>query len=259
MGALAQVPTAAAKKPASIWDKENRQRTFLALAQAFGAGPNFSDGLSAAAGALGGRMDDLKNGKKQEVPDLVGPNSSFERRIDKDTGAITYVPVVAMQDYLRDSKEKPKDVADMTGRAMYNLQQLPEAQRPAAYADMVANPQDYGLDSDWLRRSTYDPNYVAMRAGMGSNVSQSRTRDTADTTAATRAAQADRGLDIREGRANNLNEATNVRVGLAVSKANKAPSAPPSARKGSGKAAGGMGGRKLGGPTGVMVRVRKKR
>lgn len=235
--APAVVP-ALAKKPASVWDKENRQRTFLAMAQAFGSNKNFFGGLGDAAGNIGSLMDQLANKKKKfETPDLVGPSSSFERRIDPDTGAITYEPVKVMQDFIKDSREKPKDTADLSGRAMYALQTAPEGERAARYAHMVQNPEVYGMEKGWLPEA-YDPAYVATRASMGSNVSQNRTRETAERSADIRADQSERRLGIYGQRAADLTRQGDARIGQGQQRLNKAP---PSTRKGGGggKSSGG--------------------
>lgn len=240
MAPMAKPMASAPKKEASVWDKDNRRRTFLAMAQAFGSNKNFFGGLGDAAGNVGSLMDGLKAKQKKAQPEIGGPDNSFEIHTDPETGIRTYTPIAAFQDYKRDSREKPKDVADLSGRAMYAIADMPEDKRKAAYDHMVQNPAVYGMEADWLP-PVYDPQYVATRASMGSNVAQSRTRETAEESAASRERIALERLGIYRDRSGALTRQGDARIGLSAAKAN-APKAPPSRRSGGSKSSAGGGG-----------------
>ncbi|WP_375292309.1 hypothetical protein [Sphingomonas melonis] len=186
---------AAPPRSASPFDKEHRRETFLGLAQAFGSGFNFGDGLANAAGVLGQRYGDIRKETRQQH-EFGGPDDTFDIQTDPRTGERTVTAIPQFQQYLAEKRVKPADRADMNGRAMFALQQLPPEQRAAAYASMRQNPGQYGIDPASMP-AEYDPNYAAMAAGMGMTVSQAMTRrqadDRADATADYRAqVQADR-------------------------------------------------------------------
>src|SRR3546814_10342329 len=58
---------------------------------------------------------------------------------------------------------------------MYAISQLPEADRPAAYQDVLQNPHFYGVDPDAMPRE-YSPTYGSLTSNMGMTVSQDITR-----------------------------------------------------------------------------------
>lgn len=262
LSSYAPTPIAPPEAPKAVqgtglWDPGNRHKTLLAIGTGLLSGRDFFSGVGAAGQNILGLSDRLEVANKKKLPEIGGPDNSFEIHTDPETGERTYKPIAAFQDYKRDTREKPKDVADMTGRAMYNLSRLPKEEQAAAYADMVANPKDYGLEPDWIARTEYDPNYVAMRAGMGSNVSQSRGADTRDRGTDARISQGERRLGIYGERSEALTRQGDTRVGLAVTKAN-APKAPPSTRKGKGSS-GSKAPTRFGPQGQLQMRVKKKR
>jgi hypothetical protein len=121
--------------------------------------------------------------EQRKTREFGGPDNSFEIITDPTTGERTYRPVEAFQGYLKDKATKPKDTADMNGRVMFALQQLPADQRATAYAGVLANPGRYGVDPETMPPE-YDPNYVAMSAGIGMTVSQAIARRQAEEKAA---------------------------------------------------------------------------
>jgi hypothetical protein len=192
-------PPPAVKAP-SLFDKQHRQDTLLALGSGLLTGQNFGDGLSAAAQNVMGLKKQLRV-EQTKTHEFGGPDDAFDITTDPTTGQRTVRPVPEFVDYLHREKTKPKDVADMNGRAMHALQQLPEADRPAAYQAIRTNPAAYGVDVSTMP-AQYDPHYAAMASDMGMTVSQAMTRqqagDNAAAAAAARAAlQADR--DKRTG------------------------------------------------------------
>lgn len=228
VGVLQQSPKAEASQGTGLWDPGNRHKTLLAIGSALLSGKDFFSGVGQAGQNIMGLSDSLKAAKKKQAPEIGGPDNSFEIHTDPETGKRTYVPIAAFQDYKNGSKVKNKDVMDQEGRVNYGILQLDEKDRPAAYAEIMANPKRYNVDTtDWP--ATYDPRFSTIAATAGSSVSQNRTRETADRGQEFREDLGNRNYEVRKGRAENLNAATNIRTGLAVSKAK----APPSTRKGS--------------------------
>src|SRR3546814_1207351 len=74
---------------------------------------------------------------------------------------------------------------------MYAISQLPEADRPAAYQDVLQNPHFYGVDPDAMPRE-YSPTYGSLTSNMGMTVSQAPTR----AQAAANSANAEENRDI---------------------------------------------------------------
>src|SRR3546814_12719802 len=66
---------------------------------------------------------------------------------------------------------------------MYAISQLPEADRPAAYQDVLQNPHFYGVDPDAMPRE-YSPTYGSLTSNMGMTVSQALNRAQAAANAA---------------------------------------------------------------------------
>lgn len=190
---LPQAPPAL--KAPSLFDKQHRQDTLLALGSGLLTGQNFTDGMSAAAQNVMGLKKQLK-AETTKTHEFGGPDNSFEITTDPRTGIRTAKPVAEFQEYLENKRTKAKDTADINGRAMYALSQAPEAERANIYAHMIQNPQFYGIDPRTMP-ATFDPAYVRQSAGMGQTVAQAtaaagRDRAQADTRDYRGQVQADR-------------------------------------------------------------------
>lgn len=174
---LPPAPPAPKKRP-TAFDADNYQQTMLALAAGFFGSQNFGEGLGNAAQAIYGQNERLR---KRGTTELGGPDDSFEIYTDPQTGERTYTPVQSFVDYNEKKRVKPKDIADMNGRAMYAISQMekPEDQA-AAFAEIRANPQFYGVDLETLP-STWNPIYGSVVGNMGMTVSQAMTRNQAGT------------------------------------------------------------------------------
>lgn len=172
---LPQVPPSIRVGRPNAFDADHRQQTLLALAAGFFGSHNLGEGLSNAASVIYNQNAGIQ---KEARPELGGPDDSFEIYTDPVTGQKTYKPVQAFQDYLEHRRVKSKDVADINGRVMYAIQQLPEDQRAAAYADVVSHPEHYGVDGSTLP-ANYDPNYSNITANMGMTVAQALQRSQA--------------------------------------------------------------------------------
>jgi hypothetical protein len=160
-----------------LWDPGNRHRTLLALGTGLLSGRNLSEGAALAGQNMLGLEGQLA-ATQRKTREFGGPDNSFEIITDPETGERTYRPVEEFQGYLREKATKPKDVADMNGRVMFAIQQLPEEQRATAYAGVLANPERYGVDAETMP-PTYDPTYASVTSGMGMTVSQALTRQQA--------------------------------------------------------------------------------
>jgi len=169
--------TPAASKPA-LFDADHRRQTLLTMAAALAGGRNLGESIANVTSGLAGLNGALST-EQRKSRELGGPDNSFEIITDPKTGERTYQPVKPLQDYIKDKAMKPKDVADMNGRAMFSILQMPEADREAAYAGVLANPEHYGVDRASLP-PTYDPTYAALTSGMGMTVSQAMIRKRAE-------------------------------------------------------------------------------
>src|SRR3546814_15971126 len=119
-----------------------------------------------------GLQQDLR---QEGRPVLGGPDDAFEIYTDPQTGERSYKPVKEFVEYNENKRTKQKDVADINGRVMYAISQLPEADRPAAYQDVLQNPHFYGVDPDAMPRE-YSQTRTEER-GVGKEcVSTSRSR-----------------------------------------------------------------------------------
>ena len=231
-----QLPTMPPKR-ASLFDKDHRQQSLLAIASGLLSSRNFGEGLGGAAQNLFGLQQNLRQEGRQRH-EFGGPDDAFEIITDPQTGARTVKDVPVFQDYLSKKRVKAKDTADLNGRAMFALSKLPEADRPAVYSAMLANPEQYGIDPDTMPEQ-YDPRYTTVAGQMGMTVAQAQTRDQArdnsDATAAYRKeVQADRTArtGIFRERAAATTAQGEARIGIARTKA--LPKAKP-AGKGRGK------------------------
>lgn len=233
-----RLPPAPPMAGGGLFDPENRRDTLLAIGAGFLSGHNFADGAGAVAQNLYGRSQQLRQEQRQ-TREFGGPDNAFEIVTDPRTGDRTVAEVPQFAEYLKDRRVKPKDVADINGRAMFALMRLPKEQRAAVYADMRAHPDRYGVDPDTMPE-TYDENYAAVTSGMGMTVSQAMTRDQASSNAA----------DLRTYRGQ-VHEDRQERTGIYRARS-EATTAQGAARLGIARqregrvARGGGGGRKVG-------------
>lgn len=185
----ASLPQAPPRKP-SLFDDDHRRQTLLALGSGILGGRDLQSGLAGATQNLLGLNQQLR-AERRPQREFGGPDDAFEIVTDPRTGARTVNEVPAFQSYLKAKRLKAKDVADINGRAMYAVEQLPAEQRSAAYQQMLANPERYGVDPETMP-SSYDPTYGSMAASMGMTVAQGQTR----------AQAASNASDMRDNRAN---------------------------------------------------------
>ncbi|MBB3693012.1 hypothetical protein [Sphingomonas sp. BK580] len=226
---------------AGLWEPGNRHKTLLAIGTGLLSGRSFGEGVAQAGANVMGLGDQL-DARARKQREFGGPDDAFEIITDPATGERSVRQVPVFQDYLARKRVKVKDTADINGRAMYALGQLPEADRPAAYAAMRANPEQYGIDPDSMPEQ-YDPRYVALTGKMGMTVAQAQTREQAGANAqATAAYRADVQEDRKErtgiyrARSNAATAQGEARIGIA--KARALPKAKPAGR-GKAKASSG--------------------
>ena len=172
------LPAAPPSARAGLWDPGNRHKTLLAIGSGLLSGRSFADGVG-AAGRNVFALDDQLQAASRKTHEFGGPDNTFDIATDPTTGQRTVRAVPEFQEYAERKRKKGKDTADLNGRAMFALSQLPPEQQPEAYAAIRANPAQYGVDPETMP-DTFDPRYVAMAAGMGMTVSQSMTRQRAD-------------------------------------------------------------------------------
>jgi len=213
-----QLPKAPPVKKASAFDNDHYRQTMLALAAGFFGSQNFGDGLANAARTIYNQNESIRD---EGRPVLGGPDDAFEIYTDPQTGERTYKPVKEFTDYNTAKRTKQKDVADINGRVMYAIQQLPEADRAAAYQDVLTNPDFYGVDPEAMPRE-YSRTYGSLTSNMGMTVSQALTRAQAAASETNReshrdAADADRArrTEIYGNRASAATAQGDARIGLA--------------------------------------------
>lgn len=224
-----------------LWDPGNRHKTLLAIGTGLLSGRSFGEGVAQAGANVMGLGDQL-DARTRKQREFGGPDDAFEITTDPETGQRTVTEVPAFQSYLARKRVKAKDTADINGRAMFALSKVPEADRPAAYAAMLANPDQYGIDPETMP-AEYDPTYVSLTGRMGMTVAQAQTRDqardNADATDAYRAkVQADRTerTGIYRTRSAAATAQGDARIGIARSKALPKPKPSGKAKIASGNA-----------------------
>jgi len=239
-GQAAPAPSLPAPPPrrrsASLWDEGNRSQTLLAIGAGLLSGHSFGEGLANASRNLMDRRDRLEVENRQ-LHKYGGPDGAFDITTDPRTGERSVREVPQFRDYLDHKRVKPRDTADLNGRAMYALSQLPEANRPAAYSAMRANPEQFGIDPSTMPEA-YDPSYVGLAANMGMTVAQATGRDLRASDAASRdkargAAQSDRQqrTDIYRARSAAATNQGQQRVDIARSNAARAGAKGPGKAK----------------------------
>lgn len=219
-------------KRASIWDKDHVSETLLGIGQAFLSNQNFGDGLGAAAGVMAKGQQTLRDDAKKTVT-YGGPNNQFEISADRNGNrTIREVPEFARAAREeRDAKNAPsfKDAQDRKARVIYQIGTLPDkAQREAAYADVIANPQSYGIDPRGMP-TAWNDTYGTVAGNSGMTVNQAWGNGRADLMA---------GWKMQDGDKKTAQGAE--RLELAKTKDARAAlkaSAPPSVHRGGGGAA----------------------
>lgn len=174
-GAASRLPSAPPVPGAHLWDPGNRHKTLIALGTGLLSGNSLADGIGRAGANALGLEEQLKAERRAQLPQRQygGPDDAFEIVTDPSTGERTVRPVQQFVDYATAKRTKPKDTADLNGRAMAALQQLPEADRPAAYATLLQHPDQYGIDAEHMP-AVYDRQYADMTSRMGMTVAQAQ-------------------------------------------------------------------------------------
>lgn len=185
-----QLPPAPPSRKPSLFDKDHRRETFLAIASGMGQGLNFGEGLGAAAQNLYG----LQRGLREEgKPQLGGPDNSFEVYTDPETGEHRFVPIKEAHEYLTDKRNRvtPKDLLDFNGRYAMQLNGITDpAQRATAEQYMASNPDLFpGFNKALIGGNSVTTGLVADN---GQNVTQARTTEQ-------RALAEDHRQDYRQG------------------------------------------------------------
>jgi hypothetical protein len=178
-------PPAKAKSP-NVWDKEHISQTLLAIGSGLLSGQNFGEGLGNAAQGILGLQQRLRDDRKKSIS-YGGPDDQFEIAADAyGNRTIRKVPEFAEAVEAKRKAAKapgPKDNLDFRGRIVYAIRQLPEKDRAAAYADVIANPDQYGVDVTGMPTAWSD-NYGTIAGTMGMTVNQGIAQDRANAVAA---------------------------------------------------------------------------
>jgi hypothetical protein len=183
-GMSPSLPSAPPTKKPSIWDKEHISETLAGIGAGFFSGQNFGDGLGAAAQTIAGRQRQLREEQRPEIS-YGGPGDQFEITADRRTGAKSYREVPefrAATDRALAAKRQPdpKDVQDRRSRALYAIAtQVQPEQRAEAYRRLLANPEQFGVDTTGMP-AEWDETYGTLGGAMGLNVAQGRTQDRLD-------------------------------------------------------------------------------
>ncbi len=179
-----------AKRRATPWDKEHISETLLGIGAGFLSSQNFGDGLGNAAQAIGGRMKDIRAERRRSTK-YGGPGDQFQIVTDAD-GNDTITEVPAFRDAVaRDAAGKlavaqagidarkgltAKDNIDLRSRVVHAIMKLPPEERGAAYQNMLAHPEQSGVDTTGMP-SQWTDQYGALISGMGLSVNQSQTQE----------------------------------------------------------------------------------
>ncbi|MET3725864.1 hypothetical protein [Sphingomonas trueperi] len=226
-GSAPRLPSAPPVPGAHLWDPGNRHKTLIALGTGLLSGNSLADGIGRAGANALGLEEQLKAERRAQLPQRQygGPDDAFEIVTNPSTGEHTVRSVQQFMDYATAKRTKAKDTADLNGRAMAALQQLPEADRPAAYAMMLQHPDQYGIDAEHMP-AAYDRQYADMTSRMGMTVAQAQAieRKAAEDAAraeARKRADEDRAARTRAlvSRSAALTAQGQQRIGIAAAKA----------------------------------------
>lgn len=195
-------PPSVIKKSPTIWDKEHAPETLARISQAFLSNQNFGEGLGAAAGVMADRMSGIRDETKKAIS-YGGPNGQFEIATDRNGNrTIREVPEFANAVKAeRDAKAQAaldartalsgKDMRDAQARLVYQINQLPKEQRPAAYADLMQNAKGYGVDTAGMP-PMWNDTYGAIMGNSGQTIVQDRKGDRDDLLAGWKMADGDK-------------------------------------------------------------------
>ncbi|WP_216365598.1 hypothetical protein [Sphingobium sp. SA916] len=150
-------------------------------------------------------MADRNAGLRREAQKSVtygGPNNRFEIMTDaQGNRTVREVPefAKAAQDERdakaraeREAKAAPswKEAQDLKARLVYQIGKLPADQRAAAYADLIANPQRYGISPEGMP-SAWSDTYGTVAGNSGMTVAQASSNERGDRIADNRIATND--------------------------------------------------------------------
>jgi hypothetical protein len=207
------------------WSKANVRRTLLDVSAAFGGARTFGEGMGKAAGAVGGRMDQLRTEATPQVRGGVGPDNSFEEVTDPVTGQKTYRRIPEFQRAVEDERKArmdlrnsptPEDSLDLRARAMAAIRRLPADQQAAAYQRLMYSPEAFGnIDTNGMPKQ-WDPQYAELSEGMGLSTNQQYAHERQ--LAAQRERERRNGVAERQG---------DDRIGISRSRAAQAPGNRP--------------------------------
>lgn len=132
------------------WARENLSRTLADTGAAFLSNDGLAAGFGAAAQAIAGRKEALEAnqyGKRS----VGGPNDSFEI-IEHPDGRREYIPIQPIVDHqmrtiAANKGMGQKDLNEQRTQLAGAVMALPEGQRAVMWADILANPDQYGLQS----------------------------------------------------------------------------------------------------------------
>ena len=225
---LPEPPPSVRKKAPTIWDKDHISETLLNIGQAFLSNQNFGEGLGAAAGVMSDRQAGLRRENQRSVT-YGGPGNRFEIATDPEGNrTVREVPEFAAairEEQAAKNAPDPKDLADARSRVVFAVSRLPKEQRQAAYADVIANPQRYGISPEGMPQA-WDDTYGTVAGQSGLTVNQALANTRADRVADNRIAT----NDARTAQGAARLDLTRTKDARAALKA----SAPPSVRKGGG-------------------------
>lgn len=175
---LQQLDRAADPKQPSIWDKGHISDTLLSIGSGLLSSQNFGDGLAAAGRGILSQQQALR-AQQLKSTTFGGPDNEFAITTDAlGNKSVQRMPAFAAvnrekreAEFRLKTAQVPKDVADIRGRVVHAIGQLPPEQRSAAYADVLANPGYYGVDTTGMPNAWTDQ-YGTVAGAMGMNVNQ---------------------------------------------------------------------------------------
>jgi hypothetical protein len=162
---------------------------------------SFGAGLGGAMQSIGSGTRKLREDQRKSIS-YGGPEDQFEIATDANGNrTIRQVPEFAAAIEAKRKAAKapgPKDNLDFRGRAVYAINQLPAKERAAAYQDLMAHPDQYGIDVEGMP-SQWSDRYGEIAGTMGMNVPMAITNDrnNADTASTIQDRKSRQGLGER--------------------------------------------------------------